>query len=62
MTTGLHEISGHFFHKGSPMLSQKHSLNEWLTFVEAQHPQSVIELGLGRMRTMVERLGIEFDW
>ena len=43
------------------MLSQKHSLNEWLTFVEAQHPQSVIELGLGRMRTMVERLGIEFD-
>ena len=43
------------------MLSQKHTLREWLDYVEAQHPQSVIELGLGRMRTMVERLGIEFD-
>lgn len=43
------------------MLSAPHSLNEWLAYVEAQHPQSVIELGLGRMRKMVERLGIEFD-
>ncbi len=37
------------------------TLAEHLAFVEAMHPQTVIELGLGRMRRMLEKLAIRFD-
>ena len=37
------------------------SLNDWLAFVEASHPQNEIELGLSRMQTMLKALDIHFD-
>ncbi len=37
------------------------TLNDWLRFVEAQHPESVINLGLSRMQTMLARLQIAFN-
>ena len=42
-------------------MSQKQTLQEWLSFVEGQHPESVIELGLGRMHRMLNALDIHFD-
>ena len=43
------------------MSQQKDTLGEWLDYVLAGHPESVIELGLGRMKTMLNRLQIAFD-
>ena len=43
------------------MLENRQTLTEWLRFVESQHPESVIHLGLERMKTMLDRLGIRFD-
>ena len=40
------------------MLENRQTLTEWLRFVESQHPESVIHLGLERMKTMLDRLGI----
>lgn len=37
------------------------TLDQWLEKIEAEHPQSSIELGLGRMRTMLERLRLAFE-
>lgn len=42
-------------------MSQKQTLQDWLSFVESQHPETVIELGLGRMKRMLEVLNIRFD-
>lgn len=42
-------------------MSQMRDLQQWLTFVESQHPESVIELGLGRMRRMLSLLNIHFE-
>ena len=46
---------------GSEMSQQKDTLGEWLDYVLASHPENVIELGLGRMKTMLTRLQIAFD-
>lgn len=43
------------------MSQQKDTLVEWLDYVLAGHPENVIELGLGRMKTMINRLQIAFD-
>ena len=43
------------------MLENRQTLTDWLRFVESQHPESVIHLGLERMKTMLDRLGIRFD-
>lgn len=43
------------------MSQQKDTLGEWLDYVLASHPENVIELGLGRMKTMLTRLQIAFD-
>ena len=43
------------------MSQQKDTLGEWLDYVLAGHPENVIELGLGRMKTMLARLQIAFD-
>lgn len=43
------------------MSQQKDTLGEWLDYVLASHPENVIELGLGRMKTMLARLQIAFD-
>lgn len=40
---------------------EQRTLNDWLAFVEASHPENVIELGLTRMRTMLKALDIRFD-
>ena len=45
----------------SEMSQQKDTLVEWLDYVLAGHPENVIELGLGRMKTMINRLQIAFD-
>ena len=45
----------------SEMSQQKDTLGEWLDYVLAGHPENVIELGLGRMKTMLNRLQIAFD-
>ena len=45
----------------SEMSQQKDTLCEWLDYVLASHPENVIELGLGRMKTMLARLQIAFD-
>lgn len=45
----------------SEMSQQKDTLVEWLDYVLAGHPENVIELGLGRMKTMLNRLQIAFD-
>ena len=45
----------------SEMSQQKDTLVEWLDYVLAGHPENVIELGLGRMKTMLARLQIAFD-
>lgn len=45
----------------SEMSQQKDTLVEWLDYVLAGHPENVIELGLGRMKTMINRLLIAFD-
>ena len=45
----------------SEMSQQKDTLGEWLDYVLASHPENVIELGLGRMKTMLTRLQIAFD-
>ena len=45
----------------SEMSQQKDTLVEWLDYVLAGHPENVIELGLGRMKTMLTRLQIAFD-
>lgn len=45
----------------SEMSQQKDTLGEWLDYVLASHPENVIELGLGRMKTMLARLQIAFD-
>ncbi len=43
------------------MSQSKDTLNEWLDYILASHPENVIELGLTRMKTMIARLGIAFD-
>ena len=43
------------------MSQQKDTLGEWLDYVLTGHPENVIELGLGRMKTMLARLQIAFD-
>lgn len=43
------------------MSQSKDTLNEWLGYILASHPENVIELGLTRMKTMIARLGIAFD-
>ena len=43
------------------MQENRQTLNDWLRFVESQHPESVIHLGLERMTTMLGRLAIRFD-
>ena len=45
----------------SEMSQQKDTLVEWLDYVLAGHPENVIELGLGRMKTMINHLQIAFD-
>ena len=42
-------------------MNQKQSLQQWLAFVESQHPESVIDLGLGRMQKMLDLLDIHFE-
>lgn len=43
------------------MSQEKDNLNAWLDFVLASHPESTIELGLARMKTMLSRMTITFD-
>ena len=43
------------------MSQGKDTLNEWLDYILASHPENVIELGLTRMKTMLARLNIRFD-
>lgn len=43
------------------MSQEKDSLNAWLDFVLASHPESTIELGLARMKTMLSRMKITFN-
>lgn len=43
------------------MSQSKDTLNEWLDYILASHPENVIELGLARMKRMLERLNIVFD-
>ena len=43
------------------MSQEKDKLNAWLDFVLASHPESTIELGLARMKTMLSRMNITFD-
>ena len=43
------------------MSQSKDTLNEWLDYILASHPENVIELGLARMKRMLERLNIAFD-
>lgn len=51
---------GRFYLKERKM-GQNQTLQEWLSFVEGQHPESVIELGLGRMHRMLKALNIHFN-
>ena len=43
------------------MSQSKDTLNEWLDYILASHPENVIELGLTRMKTMLDRLQIVFN-
>ena len=43
------------------MSQGKDTLTDWLDYILASHPENVIELGLGRMKTMIARLGIRFE-
>ncbi len=43
------------------MSQGKDTLNEWLDYILASHPENVIELGLTRMEKMLARLNIRFD-
>lgn len=43
------------------MSQGKDTLNEWLDYILSSHPENVIELGLGRMKKMLDRLDIHFD-
>ena len=43
------------------MSQGKDTLNEWLDYILSSHPENVIELGLTRMKKMLDRLDIHFD-
>ena len=43
------------------MSQGKDTLNEWLDYILLSHPENVIELGLTRMKKMLDRLDIHFD-
>lgn len=42
------------------MLDKKRTLSDWLTYIEATHPQE-IEMGLSRMRAVYDELAISFE-
>ena len=43
------------------MSQGKDTLNGWLDYILSSHPENVIELGLTRMKKMLDRLDIHFD-
>lgn len=43
------------------MSQGKDTLNEWLDYILSSHPENVIELGLTRMKKMLDRLDIHFE-
>ena len=44
----------------NPVLKADSSLSDWLSYLETLHP-SAIDLGLGRIREVAQRLNIKLD-